>query len=1263
MKLWDDMVGGAGWNPRMKTATVDDFLKALQSSRLLSPDEYDQVCNDATQSPPADAESLARSLVQNRRLTRWQAGMLLAGRTAFFLGKYKLLNELGRGGMGAVFQAEQASLGRIVALKIMAQKLVQDAEAVARFHREIHAAAALIHPHVVTALDADHVQNTHFLVMEYVAGEGLDTVVKREAPLPILTACEYVRQAALGLQHAHECGMAHRDIKPSNLLLTWTADREPLVKILDLGLARFTSAASDDQGELTRTGQVMGTPDYIAPEQARSTKNADIRSDIFSLGCTLFQLLTGKLPFTGESVMEKLMARAVGAAPPLRGFRPEAPPELEAIVAKMLAYDPQQRYQTPEEVATALAGFIAGQTLLTTRSPATAVTAKHESADASPENDQNLAFVLEPQLNQFLQDLAHEADADEEVVETISTHHPAATGNPDDTQTIPPPVPAGVTRAGKKLQAQLARQQRRDRTALVRGAAAAVVLLMAGVAVWTWHRQGATQLVVDWPEDERHKSASLSVDRLNLPVPAKGVITIPAGRAGKRTLELFRPGYKDVTVTLEFARGETKVFRPEWEPTRQTLRRRLLKDLGQAADALRTRLGGQWPTEENVDVRKLIDRYRGARSQFLQTAEQKAYAALGRQLPSLADRLTAASIPAAQRKRAEIANGGDPLPAEVVAIWGDGRLKLSASNTTALAVSPDGKLAATANGWGLSSLWNLETGELVHTPHWPTLSTGLAFSDDGRWLAIPKETIEVWSIAENRREWTTPITDRPEARADGLTFVPRRRWLAWGGMGTRVHRCDFEARQPLPPLEFPESGDHVTSVGASASGRWLAAGGKKGIVRVWDLEANTSLAIDTQHGLANSVAISPDESLLLVGGADRITIWALPSGKRVREILGLHYGAQSLSWNAAGTLFAANTHSSDVQIWNASTGELHATRHFRGRLSRLTQFTADGRLVSVGLEGELQVQDFETERNLIETDPLIMTGALDPQGDWLAVSRTDNTVELISLIDGKPLRRIAWGAIPNTLKVSPDGRWLAGASYHYGNGVRLFDLSQSADADERGPTSDANIPHGSAIAFTPDSRLLIGAGRGEVVAWNTSDSREVFRRELRNSRRNYDAPVIAVTPDGKLLAVGTWDPRGGEMSVLAIPEGRILRVFPTLPINDLVMAPDSRHAIVTAATMTSIVDLTQVREPKQAYLGGGHPVGMLSTTATADGKQIVGANFDGKLYFWPMYDPVSEREIVFATDRPSSVKQVLATPDGRHLVLITMYGEIMVLRL
>ncbi len=284
--------------------------------------------------------------------------------------RYRILEHIGRGGMGDVYKAEHMVMNRPVALKVIKPELVQNKSAIKRFHREVQAAARLHHGNIVTAHDAERAGNSHFLVMEFVDGVNLDEVLKERGPLPVEEACDVIRQTAVGLEHAHSLGMVHRDIKPHNLMLTEAGD----VKILDFGLASFASQAATEEGEfagnseetqaptaevlhqLTQMGTMMGTPDYIAPEQAKDARKADIRADIYSLGCTFYTLLAGKPPFKGDSVVEKLTAHAQNDPEPLSKFREDVPAEVETILRKMMAKDPAERYQTPAEVAEAVAG-------------------------------------------------------------------------------------------------------------------------------------------------------------------------------------------------------------------------------------------------------------------------------------------------------------------------------------------------------------------------------------------------------------------------------------------------------------------------------------------------------------------------------------------------------------------------------------------------------------------------------------------------------------------------------------------------------------------------------------------------------------------------------------------------------------------------------------------------------------------------------------------------------------------------------------------
>ncbi len=270
--------------------------------------------------------------------------------------RYRVVRLLGEGGMGSVYEAEHRVMQRPVALKVIRHAYTDRPGAVERFQREVRAAARLTHPNIVTAYDAEHVGATHFLVMEYVEGITLARLVQERGPLPVAEACAYVRQAALGLQHAHERGMVHRDIKPGNLILVASpaASAPGVVKVLDFGLAVLTAERG---GGLTDTNVVMGTPDYMAPEQAEDARRADIRADVYSLGCTLYHLLTGQTPYAATTALLKLLAHREQPVPSVRRARPEVPAALAGVLERMLAKKPADRYQTPGEVAAALEPF------------------------------------------------------------------------------------------------------------------------------------------------------------------------------------------------------------------------------------------------------------------------------------------------------------------------------------------------------------------------------------------------------------------------------------------------------------------------------------------------------------------------------------------------------------------------------------------------------------------------------------------------------------------------------------------------------------------------------------------------------------------------------------------------------------------------------------------------------------------------------------------------------------------------------------------
>ena len=327
----------------------DTFVELVGRSDAVQLDSVDEETIGLRRTNTATVSELPEELVQHPR--------------------YRVLELLGKGGMGNVYKAEHTLMNRSVALKVINRQLVQNGQAAERFRREVQSAAQLAHPNIVTAHDAEQAGDMHFLVMEYVPGDTLSDVVKRDAPLDISLACDYIQQAAQGLQHAHEKGMVHRDIKPHNLMVT----SDGQIKILDFGLATLTveTTSSEDNSQtshastdhripsnLTSAGSMMGTPDFVSPEQSRDARAADIRSDIYSLGCTFYYLLTGRPPFSEGSALERIKAHSEQEAESIENVRDDVPPELAEILRRMMTKAPAQRFQTPAEIADALAPFV-----------------------------------------------------------------------------------------------------------------------------------------------------------------------------------------------------------------------------------------------------------------------------------------------------------------------------------------------------------------------------------------------------------------------------------------------------------------------------------------------------------------------------------------------------------------------------------------------------------------------------------------------------------------------------------------------------------------------------------------------------------------------------------------------------------------------------------------------------------------------------------------------------------------------------------------
>jgi serine/threonine protein kinase len=347
--------------------TVQNVYGLLLQSNLLSREEARAMFarwQEEAKEHATNPAKFASWMVANHYLTQYQASLLARGHAeGFFLAEYKILERLGKGRMAGVYRG-QHRLGQVVAIKVLPPSKAQDPKLLGRFQREAKLALRLKHPNIVRSFQVGKSGDLHYLVMEYLEGETLEEVLARHRQMPAAEAVRLIYQALQGLQHIHEQGLVHRDLKPANLMLVPAPKPDTsqcTVKILDIGLGRqqWDENAEPQDSGLTSEGALLGTPDYMAPEQARDPRTTDIRADVYSLGCVLYHLLTGQPPYPDTNIISQMIKHATEQARPLRDFDPTVPDGLQQIVNWMMAKDPARRYPTPARAAAALEMFLA----------------------------------------------------------------------------------------------------------------------------------------------------------------------------------------------------------------------------------------------------------------------------------------------------------------------------------------------------------------------------------------------------------------------------------------------------------------------------------------------------------------------------------------------------------------------------------------------------------------------------------------------------------------------------------------------------------------------------------------------------------------------------------------------------------------------------------------------------------------------------------------------------------------------------------------
>jgi len=1127
----------------MPPASTANLVDSLRRYRLLEPPQLEELARDPAGRRP-DPKEVARHLLGRGWLTPYQVNQLLQDRGQdLLIGSYVLLERLGEGGMGQVFKARNWKLNRIVALKVIRKDQLTNPESLRRFHREIRVTSQLSHPNIVTAVDADQEGGSHFLVMEHVEGTDLSRLVKQHGALPVPQACDIIRQAALGLQHAHEQGLIHRDIKPSNLMVT----KDGTVKLLDLGLARMLDNTEDDAKTLTEAGSILGTPDYGAPEQARQSGKVDIRADLYALGCTLYYLLTAQVPFPGGTLGEKLVKHQLDEPEPVEQLRPEIPASVGVIVRTLMAKKPEDRYQTPAELAAALAAALQGAPL-----PARTNTALRVAVAAGAPTGPG---PMRP--NTALR-------------EAVTSALPVRANTAIDSRTVngvESPQPLVDDRSNRRRWPRLA----------------ALGVLLAGLALAT---------VIVWPSSK--------------PAPSP-----PATSAETAETELKRLTERvaDKSVKRDEVRREVLAFRRAHYGTPLAMQAgELLFQLPSPLDTFRT---APHPVADNVagqpkELTALLGEQRGRHWSAIRClalrADGKALAAAGD------DRVIRLWDTTGLREHATVHLPNQSI-AHLYSISGmayspDGALLASWSadergvrlwdlsrsmprlkgivehgGTVAGAVFlPDGQSLVTATRDGLLVLWKLDdlTKEVARqkvpgkalyalklVPGTQSLITG---GDDGRLhifeinqgqftarpavpahkAFIPQIAVaadgkvvasigadgqtRVWNFAEGRLTETAALASS-RAYPLAAALSPDGSLIAFTGPNAsiRIHRTDKP--KPEDGTELSGHSGGISALAFLPGGKSLVSAGLDHSLRMWDLGMAGWRERVPPRGHtsgARHVLFAPDDRGLVSTGDTSVRWWdfaaATPRKSTIFEPPGSWI---PLAITIDGKTLAAGSRDGLVRLWdveNIPPREWLQQPAFPGTVNAVS-FSADGRwLAAAGGYDTQQVRLWGLAGTAQPAPRPLMTG-------------------------GKGLQ---W-----SLAFAPDSRLLAAGGPD--GKLRLWDMS-AAGAKDR-PSFEAHAPSIiSSLAFSPDSRILVAASQNRAInAWDLTKSPWA---KLATFVGHRDGMVfVAIAANGRSMVSAGSD---GQLIWWDFPSGKKLDTwqFPG-PIHDVAFANDGRH-IATA---------------------------------------------------------------------------------------------------
>lgn len=1256
-----------------------DFLELLQRSSLIEHAQLQTLCAEqaALFAEGVSALECARGLVERQMITAYQARLLLAGRhKGFYVGKYKVLELLGRGGMGHVFLAEQVAMQRLVAIKVVNRPVSPESETYSRFIREARAIAALRHPNIIQAFDFDETSDgVPYIVMEYIEGLDIARQVSRFGPIsPELTA-DYISQAADGLQHAHERGFVHRDIKPGNLLV----DAAGALRLLDLGLVSEAEQINEE-GHLTSEDGYLGTLDYIAPEQALDSRSADIRSDIYSLGAVSYFALSGQQLFPRSSAAQKLLFHQAQEPTPLSELRPTLPQELCDIVHRMLAKDPADRFQTPGEVKAAVEPFakrtippydvraigysrdrmdrflrhspssaglsssgLSASSLSPTGLPLPSGDGSSGSsggsdrrlpeASLSDSSASGLVFVDAP-LPSELPKLSDQDTDDSGVVDEDSHYHYQSGSVIDhgysemqgvrDIPTFeslqqgqPDPFAAPTSRRWP--------------------AAVAVVGLLACAGGLAWHFS----------------------DRASGDTP-----TVPGGELVAASDN--DPGEQDIGPS------DPSEGTPAEEPDGTDNPPSDIENGNSQPETVGTQIaavpgtGGESTTDPpNVPHDAVVE------NPSTRVTIPPIDVALPRETPL--DQMQFEDIDAYEYTIATRGVGGTLKG--LVGIFGDSRLT-HWNAVTAVAWSPDGSMIASASDDLTIRLWNPETGHQDRVLHsGAPRTTALSFSRDGRKLAVGDADgfVAVFDIVSRRRIWREKLE---RGMPNALEFSPDHRDLfvtcraVW-----KLHVFDAAMGEVARTTSLGES---PYSMRLNAAGTQVAVGLRDGTVLVRNVaERSLVYRMDLHTSPVTTLRFSPDDThLMSVAKEDyQSAIWDLSDGtlrqslefneppheatfttdsRHVMTAVGWPLKYDDLDAPADGVIgygHAGTTRAMAVspdRNWLITAAEDHHLRVWNARRPdrRFAGSPQEWGIYNVAVSGD---------------GKLLITGDLRLGRVWDVASRT--LKHDIRQING-PMRACA---------ISPDGRFIAGGG-GYENQFRIWDAET---LDRQHQIQTGSRLH--AATFSPDSTrvalamLKAGSNYPIQTVWIYNPVSGEPTVQLQDAEPDSNGRDLAYSRDGNTVAgAGTnsivlWDAQSGEVvQRLVVPEEATTGDTQVKPntrnwFSSVAYAPGGSHVLASRRDGSIHLWNTSDGEYVRTLFAGEHP--SECAAISPDGRFAAWGMNDGCLYLLSLTDVEAEPRKVRIGPENGVIFDIAFGPAARHVLTANGNGTVYVLRL